>query len=102
VCEWQAYTDLAEYTAIVGHGGVPNLEAGPGVTPPGRAVDPKFLKWQNSDFYKVAEDTWSYGGYAMIEIEGDAATVQFYTEVGKPRTDEHGVTVAPDELKRLS
>jgi hypothetical protein len=97
-----AYHDLAEYTAIIGHGGVPNLESGPEVTPPEEAVDKGYLRWQNTDFYQVAQDTWSYGGYAVIDVDGDSAEIQFYTEVGQPRTDERGVPVPPDELARIS
>jgi hypothetical protein len=29
-------------------------------------------------------------------------TIQYYTELGQPRTDEHGAPVPPDMLKRLS
>ena len=96
------YHDLAEFTAIIGHGGVPNLESGPAVTPPDKAVDKRFLRWQNTDYYSVADDTWSYGGYAVIDIHGTTTTIQYYTELGQPRTDEHGAPVQPDTLKRLS
>jgi 3',5'-cyclic AMP phosphodiesterase CpdA len=99
---WRAYQDHAEYTAIVGHGGVPNLVSGPAVTPPAEAVDQRYLRWQNTDNYTVAQDTWSYGGFAVIDIEGASATVQYFTEVGEPRTDEHGAGVEPDPLSRVS
>ena len=95
------YHDFAQYTAIAGHGGVPNLVSGPAVVPPEKAVDQKYLRWQNSDCYTVADDTWSYGGYAVVDIDRDAATIQFYTETGQPRTDGAGATVAPDQLTRL-
>jgi hypothetical protein len=99
---WGAYQDNAEYTAIVGHGGVPNLVSGPAVIPPTQAVDQRYLRWQNTDYYTVADDTWSYGGFAVIEIEEAAATIQYFTEVGVPRTDQHGATVVPDQLRRVS
>ena len=100
--DYEAYHDLAEYTAIIGHGGVPNLESGPAVTPPDKAVDKRFLRWQNTDYYSVANDTWSYGGYAVIDVHETRATIQYYTELGQPRTDEHSAPVPPDTLKRLS
>jgi hypothetical protein len=86
--DYEAYHDLAEYTAIIGHGGVPNLESGPAVTPPDKAVDKRCLRWQNTDYYSVADDTWSYGGYAVIDIHETTAAIQYYTELGEPRTDE--------------
>jgi hypothetical protein len=99
---YETYHELAEYTAIIGHGGVPNLVSGPAVTPPEEAVDTKYLRWQNTDYYTVAEDTWAYGGFAVIDLDGPDATIQYFTEVGLPRTDEHGALVAPDQLQRLS
>ena len=71
------------------------------MVPPANAVDQRYLRWQNSDCYTVADDTWSYGGYAVVDIDRDAATIQFYTETGQPRTDGAGATVAPDQLTRL-
>jgi hypothetical protein len=99
--DYRDYHNFAEYTAIAGHGGVPNLVSGPAVVPPAEAVDQNCLLWQNTDYYTVADDTWSYGGYAVIDIDGDSATVQFFTETGQARTDAHGTTVAPDRLTRL-
>ena len=71
------------------------------MVPPAEAVDQNCLLWQNTDYYTVADDTWSYGGYAVIDIDGDSATIQFFTETGQARTDAHGATVAPDQLTRL-
>lgn len=98
---YRAYHDLAQYTAVIGHGGVPNLVSGPEVTRPQDAVDQSYLRWENTDYYTVAADTWSYGGFAVIDIDGPTATMQFYTEIGDPRTDEHGVPVAADPIARV-
>ena len=99
---WRDYHDFAQYTAIAGHGGVPNLVSGPAVEPPAQAVDQRYLRWQNTDTYTVGDDTWSYGGYAVVDIVGDAATIQFFTELGQPRTGPDGSAVAPDPLVRLA
>jgi calcineurin-like phosphoesterase family protein len=99
--DYRDYHDFAQYTAIAGHGGVPNLVSGPAVVPPANAVDQLCLRWQNSDYYTVADDTWSYGGYAVVDIDRDTATIQFFTETGQPRTDAAGAPVAPDQLTRL-
>ena len=99
--DYRDYHDYAQYTAIAGHGGVPNLVSGPAVVPPAQAVDQAYLRWQNSDCYTVASDAWSYGGYAVVDIDLDAATIQFFTETGQPRTDASGAPVAPDQLTRL-
>jgi hypothetical protein len=98
--DYGEYHDHAAYTAIVGHGGVPNLVAGPEVHPLD-AVDAKCLRWQNTDTYTVAEDTWSYGGFAVIDIRGDAATIQYYTELGQPRAAQNGEQIPPEALPRL-
>jgi hypothetical protein len=99
--DYRDYHDFAQYTAIAGHGGVPNLVSGPAVVPPVEAVDQTYLRWQNSDYFKVADDTWSYGGYAVVDIDLDIATIQFFTETGQPRTGASGAPVAADRLTRL-
>ena len=48
--------------------------SGPAVVPPQEAVDQRYLRWQNTDNYTVAGDTWSYGGYAVVDIAGEEAT----------------------------
>jgi hypothetical protein len=98
--DYGEYHDHAAYTAIVGHGGVPNLLAGPEVHPLD-AVDANCLRWQNTDSYTVAEDTWTYGGFAVIDFRADAATIQYYTELGQPRAGENGEAIDPDTLPRL-
>jgi hypothetical protein len=98
--DYGAFHDHAAYTAIVGHGGVPNLVSGPDVHPLD-AVGAESVLWQNTDTYTVAEDTWSYGGFAVIDIHGDAATIQYYTELGQPRAAENGETIPPEALPRL-
>jgi hypothetical protein len=99
--DYRDYHDFAQYTAIAGHGGVPNLVSGPAVVPPQDAVDQRYLRWQNTDNYTVAGDTWSYGGYAVVDIDGEEATIQFFTETGQPRTGPTGSPVPPDRLTRL-
>jgi hypothetical protein len=99
--DYRDYHDFAQYTAIAGHGGVPNLVSGPAVVPPAEAVDQTYLRWQNSDYFKVADDTWSYGGYAVVDIDLDLATIQFFTETGQPRASANGAPVAADRLTRL-
>jgi hypothetical protein len=99
--DYRDYHDFAQYTAIAGHGGVPNLVSGPAVVPPREAVDQRYLRWQNTDDYTVAGDTWSYGGYAVVDIDGAEATIQFFTETGQPRTDPAGSPVPADRLTRL-
>jgi hypothetical protein len=97
--EYRAYHDAAAYTAIVGHGGVPNLLSGPEV-PVLDALDASGVRWQNTESYTVGEDTWSYGGYAVIEIRGEQATIQYYDELGRARRAQNGDTIEPDVLPR--
>jgi len=99
--KYGTYDNHAAYTAIVGHGGVPNLVSGPEAPPPPNVVDQTSIEWQNTDNYTVAKDTWSYGGYAVIDFDGDAASIQFFTEVGKPRTNPDGTVRQPDSIARL-
>jgi hypothetical protein len=100
--DYGEYHDHAAYTAIVGHGGVPNLVSGPDVRPLD-ALDAGGVQWQNTDTdtYTVGEDTWSYGGFAVIDFAADDATIQYYNELGHPRTDTHGGGLPPDRLPRL-
>ena len=99
--KYGAYNDHAAYTAIVGHGGVPNLVSGPEAPPLLNVVDRTSIDWQNTDDYTVAKDTWSYGGYAVIDFDGDAASIQFFTEIGQPRTNPDGTVRGPDAATRV-
>lgn len=98
--EYGAFNDHAEYTAIIGHGGVPELESGPDV-PKLDVVDTERVLWRNTDTYPVDEDTWAYGGFAVLDLRGQDATIQYYTELGQPRADVHGQAIPPDQLPRL-
>lgn len=100
--EYGHYKNSAAYTAIVGHGGVPNLVSGPEAPPPPDAVDQKCIDWQNTDNYTVAEDTWSNGGYAVVDFDGESASIQFFNELGQPRTNPDGTIRPPDSLARVS
>lgn len=95
------YDNQAAFTAILGHGGVPNLVSGPQAPAPPDAVDRSSIDWQNTDNYTVAEDTWSYGGYGVIDFDHEAASIQFFTEVGQPRTNPDGTVRPPDPLARV-
>jgi len=94
------YRDHAAYTAIIGHGGVPNLVSGPDVEPLD-AVDQAGVLWENKDSYTVGEDTWSYGGFAVIDFHQDSAKIQYFTELGCPRTTGDDGVIPPDKLPRL-
>lgn len=95
------YHGHAAYTAIIGHGGVPHLVSGPDVPPPQNTVDRKYLRWESSgDNYTVAEDTWSYGGFGVMDFDQESAMIQYFNELGRPRTDANDELVPPDVLVR--
>ena len=71
------YRDAAGYTAIIGHGGVPQLM--PAQTPDD--VE-RALSWQLADYYQVQDDRWGLGGFAVLSFDGPRVEVQYYDEYG--------------------
>lgn len=63
---------------------MPNLVSGTEAPLPLDAVDQASIDSQNTGNYTVAEDTWSYGGYAVIDFDGDSASIQFFTDLREP------------------
>ena len=72
------YAATADYAAIVGHGGVPQL-----LGPTTAAVDQDALDWEFADYVQVGDDRWSLGGYAVLRFSGPTAEIQYYDEYGK-------------------
>jgi hypothetical protein len=72
------YRDAAGYTAVIGHGGVPQLM--PAQTPDD--VE-RALRWQLADYYQVQDDRWGLGGFAVLSFDGPRVEVQYYDEYGK-------------------
>jgi hypothetical protein len=83
--QFDAYDQFADYCAIVGHGGVPQLLSGPPPTPPAKPVDPKAIAWEFKESYTVAEDTWLLGGFAVLDFDGADLSIQYYDETGAAR-----------------
>jgi len=94
----QAFDSPADYTAIVGHGGVPQLVS---------AEDsPQAVAWELADYYQVADDHWGLGGFAVLRFDGPELTVQYVDEYGKdartgpplayPAVSEESTNVPPD------
>jgi hypothetical protein len=75
------YHANADYTAVVGHGGVPNLLSAPSA--PG--VDHDAIKWELADYYQVGDDRWGLGGFAVLTFTGPKLEIQYYDEYGKER-----------------
>jgi hypothetical protein len=93
-----AFDSPADYTAIVGHGGVPQLLT---------AQDsPQAVAWELADYYQVADDHWGLGGFAVLRFDGPELTVQYVDEYGKdartgpplayPAATEESSNVPPD------
>jgi hypothetical protein len=79
VYDRQAFGGPADYTAIVGHGGVPQLLT---------AQDsPLEVAWELADYYQVADDRWGLGGFAVLRFNGPELTVQYIDEYGKEARD---------------
>lgn len=94
----QAFKSPADYTAMVGHGGVPQLLT---------AQDsPQAVAWELADYYQVADDHWGLGGFAVLRFDGPKLTVQYIDEYGKdartgpplayPATSEESLSIPPD------
>jgi hypothetical protein len=72
------YVSNADYSAIVGHGGVPQLlSASTG------AVDRDALAWEFADYFEAGDDRWGLGGYAVLGFSGATVEIQYYDEYGK-------------------
>jgi Calcineurin-like phosphoesterase len=67
--------DPANYAAMVGHGGVPNLVSTP--------VNPDAVAWSFDDCYRSGEDRWCLGGFAALTFQGAKLEIQYYDEYGK-------------------
>ena len=72
------YASNADYTAIIGHGGVPQLLS----TLPG-AIDRDALAWEFTDYFEAGDDHWGLGGYAVLMLSGPKVEIQYYDEYGK-------------------
>jgi Calcineurin-like phosphoesterase len=88
----QGYDRVARYTATLGHGGVPQLVSTDGR--PATTVDESLLAaerggWEFDGTYTVDEDTWSFGGYAVLYLNRQRAELTFFDETGQLR---HGPT----------
>ncbi len=75
---YSQYKDAAGYTAIVGHGGVPQLMDGQVPDDVTRAVN-----WRLADYYQVEDDRWGLGGFAVLTFDGPRLEIQYYDEYGK-------------------
>jgi 3',5'-cyclic AMP phosphodiesterase CpdA len=71
----QVFDSPADYTAVIGHGGVPQLLT---------AQDShQAVGWELADYYQVADDHWGLGGFAVLRFDGPGLTVQYIDEYGK-------------------
>jgi hypothetical protein len=77
------YVSNADYTAIVGHGGVPQL-----LSTSTEAVDRDALAWEFTDYFEVGNDRWGLGGYAVLSFSGPTVEIQYYDEYGKTARSE--------------
>jgi hypothetical protein len=75
----QAFDSPADYTAIVGHGGVPQLLSD--------QDSRQAVAWELADYYQVADDHWGLGGFAVLRFNGPELTVQYIDEYGKEARD---------------
>jgi hypothetical protein len=80
------YNATAGYTAIIGHGGVPQL-----LTAQDDALNPGAFAWEFKGDYTVGNDRWGLGGYAVLKFAGRELTITYYDEYGK---DCHTDTLA--------
>jgi 3',5'-cyclic AMP phosphodiesterase CpdA len=98
VYDREAFDSPADYTAIIGHGGVPQLLT---------AQDsPQAVAWELADYYQVGDDHWGLGGFAVLQFDGPELTVQYVDEYGKdartgpplayPAVSEESSNVPPD------
>lgn len=77
------YQANARYTPVVGHGGVPNL-----VRDEQAGVNQDAIRWAFSDYYRVGDDKWGLGGFAVLTFAGPELRIQHFDEYGKEcRTD---------------
>jgi len=76
------YKENAKYTAVVGHGGVPDL-----LSDERAAANQDAIEWAFRDYYQVGDDKWSLGGFAVLTFAGPELQIQYYDEYGKERRD---------------
>ncbi|HSO98315.1 MAG TPA: metallophosphoesterase [Solirubrobacteraceae bacterium] len=74
----ERYQANANYTAIVGHGGVPNL-----LSAQSAGKDQDAIEWEFADAYQVEDDRWGLGGFAVLSFTGPRLEIQYYDEYGK-------------------
>jgi hypothetical protein len=68
--------DYAQFTSIVGHGGVPlMLSADPTTTPAG-------VSWQFDGTYEFEDDRWALFGFAVLDFDGSSVQVRYIDENG--------------------
>jgi hypothetical protein len=77
------YTDIAMYEAVMGHAGVPSLRE-----PLSAEERKRTTEWELDDYYMVGDEQWLVGGFAVLTIDGNQASVQYYDEYGKERREE--------------
>lgn len=76
-------SQLAHYTALIGHGGVPSLRSEQS-GPEGQSdVEIKDVDWQFLDYYAVGDDHWGLGGFAVLTFNGSKLEIQYYDENGR-------------------
>jgi hypothetical protein len=76
---WKRYDQNARYTAVVGHGGVPNLLSG------APAPQHQAVAWEFADSYQIGDDRWGLGGFAVLTFAGPTLEIQYYDEYGTAR-----------------
>jgi hypothetical protein len=76
---WRHYDQNARYTAVVGHGGVPNLLSG------APAPQRQAVAWEFADSYQIGDDRWGLGGFAVLTFAGPTLEIQYYDEYGTAR-----------------
>ena len=81
------YDELARYTALIGHGGVPSLRSAASGPEGDGDVSRDAVDWEFDDYYKVGDDHWGLGGFAVLTFDGPTVEIQYYDEYGKERRE---------------
>jgi hypothetical protein len=84
------YNADANYAAIIGHGGVPQLM--PDQTPDEVR---KAVCWELADYYQVADDHWALGGFAVLTFNDEELEIQYYDEYGNVRREGEPLAYQP-------
>jgi len=78
-------SELAHYTALIGHGGVPSLRSAASGPEGESEVERAKVDWEFLDCYQVGDDRWGLGGFAVLTFTGPTLEIQYYDEYGKER-----------------